>query len=209
MTYEPEVHHRRSIRLQGYDYSQPGMYYVTICTQGKEHWFGEVVEGEMIANEAGRMAEQQWKGLPQRFPNATLDEFVIMPNHIHAIIQIVGAIHELPRQSNAQGPVGAIHESPLPCPHRRPNRAIHESPHESNTPPRRRGMMLSKIVGYFKMNSAKRANQMSGKSGHPVWQRNYYEHIIRNEDELRNIREYIRTNPLRWASDPEFTGKTP
>jgi REP element-mobilizing transposase RayT len=181
MPYDPKIHHRRSIRLPGYDYSQTGAYFVTICAHQKKHLFGEVIEGEIKTNEIGEMIRLYWNHLPRRYPNVELDEFVLMPNHIHGIIRIVRAVHEPPLPPNAVKFVrGAIRESPL-----------------------RRKMLLAKIIGYFKMNTAKRINEIRGVAGVPVWQRNYYEHIVRNNDELNKIRDYIATNPLRWPTDPE------
>lgn len=182
MEYDPEIHHRRSIRLPGYDYSGEGAYFVTICTHQKKHMFGEVVEGEMKPNECGEIIALYWNHLSRRYPSIELDEFVLMPNHIHGIIRIVGAIHESPLRSIRETPAGAIHESPLR---------------------KRRKMLLSKIVGYFKMNTAKRINETRNTPALAVWQRNYYEHIVRNDDELNKIRDYIATNPLRWSTDPE------
>lgn len=183
MEYDPKTHHRRSIRLSGHDYSAPGAYFVTICTHQEKHTFGEIVEGEMNPNEHGKIIRSYWKSLSRRYPEVELDEFVLMPNHVHGIIRIVGAIHESPLPANTvKFARGAIHESPLP---------------------NRRQMLLAKIIGYFKMNTAKRINEMGGVACVPVWQRNYYEHIVRNDDELNKIRDYIATNPLRWLTDPE------
>jgi REP element-mobilizing transposase RayT len=174
MKYNPDIHHRRSIRLQGYDYSQNGAYFVTLCTQNRECLFGEIVNGEMILNEQGKIVEQCWNDLSNHYDNIELDAYVIMPNHFHGIIFItdtvdnvdnVGAIHELPRQQQ------------------------------------RRKMLLPKIIGRFKMNSAKQINQIRNTPGIPVWQRNYYEHIIRDEKSLENIRNYIINNPLQWYYD--------
>ncbi|MEJ5264492.1 MAG: hypothetical protein WHT29_04170 [Bacteroidales bacterium] len=137
MRYVPQKHRRRSIRLKGYDYSQPGGYYVTLVTQNRECLFGDVVDGKMVLNEAGRIVEWIWYDLPNHVANVKLDEFVVMPNHVHGIIMImandhVGAIHELP-----------LHELPQ---HELPQR---ESPqHES--PLQRRNMTLPKIIGRFK-----------------------------------------------------------
>ncbi len=88
MKYDPQKHHRRSIRLKGYDYSQAGAYFVTICTQNRECLFGDIVDGEMMLNDAGQMVEQCWYDIPLHFPHAGLDEFVVMPNHIHGIVVI-------------------------------------------------------------------------------------------------------------------------
>jgi REP-associated tyrosine transposase len=169
--HDPGIHHRRSIRLRGYDYSQPGFYFVTICAHEKRHLFGEVVEWEMRPNDFGRAVESCWRGLAPKCPEAHLDAFVLMPNHVHGLIEIL------------RHPVGAIHELPLRAP--------------------RRGMMLSKIVGRFKMVAAKRINEMRGTPGAPVWQRNYYEHVVRNDRELAMIRNYMLENPARWDADPE------
>ena len=192
MKYNRQIHHRRSIRLQGYDYSQNGAYYVTLCTQNRECLFGEIVKGEMILNEYGKIVEQCWNNLSNHYDNIELDAYVIMPNHFHGIILItdtvdnVGAIHELP-----------LHELPL---HESP---IHESPIQSpiQSPQQRRKMLLPKIIGRFKMNSAKQINLMRNTPGISVWQRNYYEHIIRNNKSLENIRNYIINNPSEWYYD--------
>ena len=199
MKYNPDIHHRRSIRLQGYDYSQNGAYYVTLCTQNRECLFGEIVNGEMILNEYGKIVEQCWNNLSNHYDNIELDAYVIMPNHFHGIILItdtvdnvdnVGAIHELPLHELPLHEL-PLHELPL---HESP---LHESPiHES--PQQRRKMLLPKIVGRFKTNSAKQINQMRNTPGISVWQRNYYEHIIRNDKSLENIRNYIINNPSKW-----------
>jgi REP element-mobilizing transposase RayT len=199
MKYNPDIHHRRSIRLQGYDYSQNGAYFVTLCTQNRECLFGEIVNGEMILNEYGKIVEQCWNDLPNHYDNIELDSYVIMPNHFHGIIIITDTVNNVDNVDN----VGAIHELPL---HELP---LHESPiHELplhktpiQSPQQRRKMLLPKIIGRFKMNSAKQINQIRNSSGVPVWQRNYYEHIIRNEKSLEDIRNYIINNPLEWYYD--------
>ena len=176
MKYNPDIHHRHSIRLQGYDYSQNSAYFVTLCTQNRECLFGEIVNGEMILNEYGKNVEQCWFNLPNHYHNIALDAYVIMPNHFHGIIFITDTVDN----------VGAIHELPL-----------HELPLQQQ----RRKMLLPKIIGRFKMNSAKQINQIRNASGVPVWQRNYYENIIRNEKSLENIRNYIINNPSEWYYD--------
>jgi len=180
MKYDPEKHHRRSIRLKEYDYSQPGAYFITIVTQDRMCLFGEVVDGKMRLNAFGEIVAQTWYELPNHTPNVALDACIVMPNHMHGIIVItdahVGAIHELP-----------LHELPLHA---------------------RRRMLLPKIIGRFKMVSAKGINKIRNTPGVPVWQRNYYEHIIRNVDALNRIRQYITDNPMRWASDRENLYRT-
>ncbi|ABB31308.1 hypothetical protein GeomeDRAFT_1864, partial [Geobacter metallireducens RCH3] len=175
MTYNPDIHHRRSIRLREYDYSSGGVYFVTMCVQGRECLFGGVVDGVMQLNEAGRMVVGTWHGLAERFPNMTTDEFIVMPNHVHGIMVV--------QENEIGGGVGAIHELPLQV--------------------ARRNMVIPKIIGYFKMNTAKQINIMRGSAGIPVWQRNYYERVIRDEREFTSIREYIRCNLLKWADDEE------
>ncbi len=163
--------HRRSIRLKEYDYGQAGAYFVTICTQQRECLFGGIIEGKMHLSEAGKEVQSIWGKLPQRYPHTGIEVHIVMPNHFHGIITI---------------DVGAIHESPL-----RMSTVIHS----------RRKMLLSKMVGYFKMNSAQQINHLRTTRGQPVWQRNYYEHVIRNEIDLKEIREYIENNPLKWLED--------
>jgi len=108
MRYDPNRHHRRSIRLSGYDYSQAGAYFITICTQDRACLFGDVVDGEMRLNDAGRVAQQCWRQIPAHFPNVELDEFVVMPNHVHGILVItdVGAKNFSPLHLTEQIPHG-------------------------------------------------------------------------------------------------------
>ncbi len=164
---------RRSIRLHGYDYRQNGAYFVTICTHNRTLLFGEIVDGEMRLNEAGQVAQRLWDELPQHFSHVDTDAFVVMPNHVHGIIVI------------ANTHVGARHASPL--------RHSHKSPRAA----------LGTIVGSYKSAVTKQVNRDRGTPGVPVWQRNYYEHIIRNEASLQHIRNYIIHNPAKWPDDPE------
>jgi len=188
MNHHKQHKNRRSIRLRGYDYSSPGEYFITICTQNRELFLGDVVNGEMVLNDIGVIARDFWNRIPERYEHVVLDAFVVMPNHIHGIICIeyhpghpAGAIH----------PVGAIHELPL---------------RDGNSGPetyrkQRRQMLLSKIIGWYKMNVAKQANILLNNSGNRFWQRNYYEHIIRNEKSLHRIKDYIINNPAQWDDD--------
>ena len=184
MRYNPDVHHRRTIRLRDYDYSTAGAYFVTICTFERECLLGDAVDGEMRLNGMGQIVATIWDSLPERYPDVDADAFVIMPNHIHGIIVINGDVQ-----------VGAIHESPdLDLPQH--ERAIRESPL-----PNRRTMTLSKVIGYLKMNTAKRINQLRDNPGASVWQRNYYERVIRNDQELQSIQQYVVDNPAKWQED--------
>lgn len=192
--FDPQKHHRRSIRLKGYDYSSEGAYYVTIVAQGRDCLFGEIVDGEMRLNEAGEMVVRWWNELPNKFPNIELGEFIVMPNHFHGIIFI------MPN-------VGAdLHV----CPDGEENTSIQKgehigSPQQAGSPQR---IPLSQMIQWFKtmttneyIRGVKQSNwkPFIGK----VWQRNYYEHIIRNERELQQKTDYILMNPSRWDEDDE------
>jgi REP element-mobilizing transposase RayT len=162
---------RRSIRLQGYDYSQAGAYFVTVCTQNRECMFEDIGNGKMQLNDAGRVVESVWDGLPGYYAHVELDVMVIMPNHFHGIIVLA--------------PLGAgLKPAPTPAP----------------TPATvRHG--LSEIVRALKTFSSRRINELRQTPGAKLWQRNYWEHIVRNEPELNRIREYIHNNPAQWALD--------
>ncbi|MEW6526127.1 MAG: transposase [Spirochaetota bacterium] len=170
-----KIHNRRSIRLKGYDYSQIGAYFVTICTHNREFLFGNISDGKMILNDYGKIVEQCWYDLPNHYNNIELHEFVVMPNHFHGIISIV---------TTDNTPVGAIHESPLQL--------------------QRRKMLLPKIIGRLKMNTAKQINIIRNTPGIPVWQRNYYEHIIRDDESFYRISKYIINNPINWEKDDYY-----
>jgi REP element-mobilizing transposase RayT len=194
MRSHPERHHRRSIRLKGYDYRQAGAYFVTICTQDRAFLFGQVVHDEMQLNDAGKMVYDVWNDLPAFYPGVQTDAFIVMPNHIHGIIILVGAD---PRVCPAQPSVGVG-----PC-------AYPGQPQEMGQP---QGVAptlgLPDVVHRFKTMTTKRyADGVKRLGWEPfrgrLWQRNYYEHIIRNEESLNRIREYILTNPMRWELDRE------
>ena len=155
---------RRSIRLPGYDYAQAGWYYVTICTQHKQCFFGEIADGLMQLNAAGSEAQDQWQDLPNRFLGVTLDEFVVMPNHIHGIIVIAPKI------------AGAIDAIPSPT--------------------------LGEIARTFKAVSTRFIRLRHAEQF--AWQRNYFERIIRDENELLNVSRYIIENPQRWQTDHDY-----
>jgi putative transposase len=178
MTFDPSRHHRRSVRLHGYDYAQEGAYFVTVCIQGKACLFGEVVDGAMRLNEAGRMVEEWWNELKCKFPDREIDEYVVMPNHFHGIV-IVGADLCVRPDVARQSKEGAHAGAPLP-----------------------------KIIQWFKtMTTNAYLHGIKGNGWPPfpgrLWQRNYYEHIIRDEASLDRIRQYVLDNPGRWADDPE------
>ncbi|HUF53481.1 MAG TPA: transposase [Dehalococcoidia bacterium] len=194
---------RRSIRLPGYDYRQSGAYYVTICTHGRECVFSD----ETLA----AAVKRAWRVVASA--SGPLDEFVVMPNHVHGVIWIaesgtsVGVQQQYRWYSDERrGTAGMVYQmahggvaAPLrPEPRLTPATtaafAFAKRPVEAGS--------LSAIVRTFKSASAKRINRLAGTPGAPLWQRNYYEHVVRDEDDLRRIREYIRDNPAKWAEDP-------
>ncbi len=195
MKYNPDKHHRRSIRLQGYDYSQPGIYFITLCTQNHECLFGEILNGEMRLNEFGKMTQQCWLEIPHHFPHVKLDEFVIMPDHIHGIIilnDIVGAKNFSPQPSNNFSPQPSNNFSPQPMP----------TPQQNITPFRSPSKTIGSIIRGFKIGVTKGFRQ--NMDIYVVWQRNYYEHIIRNKVELNRMRQYIIDNPKKWKTDENY-----
>jgi REP element-mobilizing transposase RayT len=182
MRYDPRTHHRRSIRLAGFDYSRAGAYFVTICAHNRELF----LQAESV-RDAVRTA---WYELPERFPGVVLDEFVIMPNHIHGIIILEGRTASsvptvLGAASGAPTPSGAASGAPTPL------------------GAARRAPALGRVVRAFKSLSGIEANRALGRSNRPFWQRNYHEHVIRDEGELNAIRQYIQTNPGNWPDDPD------
>jgi len=203
---------RHSIRYRGYDYAEEGAYFVTFCTQDRHHLFGEVEEGKMNLNGFGSMVSKQWNELPVKFSNLEMDIFTVMPNHLHGIIWIVGA--GSPRPPSPQTPDLPSPQTPdLPSP-QTPDLPSPQTPDPpinmragadmkmragAVTAPLR--ITLGKIVGYFKYQTTKSINLCWGTPGYPVWQRNYYDRIIRNEFELNAIRRYILENPQRWHED--------
>ncbi|OKH40460.1 hypothetical protein NIES2119_02235 [[Phormidium ambiguum] IAM M-71] len=250
MKYDPNKHHRRSIRLQGYDYSQSGLYFVTICMQNRACLLGEIQMGQIKLNSAGEMIYRWWNALPDKFPSVVIDAFVVMPNHFHGIIVItnnpVGADQcvcpnppvcpnddnsdrtrvpgahtdqgahagaPLPKSTDRDGDVGADQCVCPPCVC--PNPPV--CPNDDNSDRTRihgthtdqgahTGAPLPTMVQWFKtMTTNEYIRGVKNLGWEPfnkrLWQRNYYEHIIRNEESLQHIREYVHTNPLKWEED--------
>ena len=174
---------RQSIRLQGYDYSQAGAYFITICTQNRLHLFGRIVDGEMILNDAGKIIFDQWMCLSQRFHTIELHECVVMPNHIHGIIEITNA-------ADTVG-VGLV-------PTRDKNATERATTRVTPT--------VGYIVGAYKSLTTTRyidgVKQLGWQRfNKKIWQRNYWEHIVRDEKEYHRIAQYIIANPLKWEMD--------
>lgn len=202
MAFDPEVHHRRSVRLSGYGYSQSGAYFLTLCVREMRPLFGRVAEGKMDLSPTGLIVQDCWLEIPRHFRRVELDEFVVMPNHLHGILLFtvgtrrhapaapdVGARHGVPDVAD----VGGRHAVPR---WRRPVLEEFARPVSGS---------LATVIRLFKQAVTKRARalRVGARHGVPlqIWQRDYYEHIIHDGGELGKIREYIAGNPLRWACD--------
>lgn len=191
---------RRSIRLPGYDYAAPGAYFVTICTAGKECLLGDVSEGDMALSDAGRVAAYCWEALPRHFGRLELDAFVVMPNHVHGILIL------------RDGDVGATqpdHDGCRPTDVRAPNASSLALAASPPSPNGTRPGSVGAIVQNFKAVSTRKLNRMRALPGVRFWQRDYYDHVVRDDAELRRIREYIARNPLRWERDSLYVPSAP
>jgi len=179
MNYNSDIHHRRSIRLKGYDYSQSGAYFVTVCTHNRECLLGEITDGEMVLNEFGKIVADEWIKTGEIRDEIELDAWVIMPNHFHGIVMI----------RRGDRPVAPTPVAPTPV---APTPAALPGP---------RPKSIGSLMSGFKSAVTKRINEIRKTPGAKLWQRNYYEHIIRNEKSLENIRNYIIHNPAQWEED--------
>ena len=195
MGFNPEIHHRRSIRLQNFDYSKSGAYFLTVCSHKREQIFGLIENDEMKLNEIGKIVQSVWNELLKQFPNIRTDEFVVMPNHVHGIIWInpsdVGARFIAPNQTKATNQTNV------------PNSICSKNGMDAffHLGAMNRAPTLGIVVRYFKGKTAFLVRKMG--YSYFRWQRNYYERIIRSESELNRIREYIRKNPSNWENDAE------
>ncbi len=182
---------RRSIRYEGYDYSSAGAYFVTLVTHHWDHLFGEVEKGVMRLNDYGVIVKEEW------FKSATIrkeieldiDEFIIMPNHIHGIVQIIDSISTINIEEDTANLVRAYGHTPVPT-------SQLKSPSKT----------LGAMVRSFKGSVTTRINTLRKTPGQPIWLRNYYEHIIETEKEYFNISNYIHENPGNWGEKDEFFG---
>ncbi len=273
MPYNPHIHHRRSIRLKGYDYSQEGLYFITLCCQDRACLFGEIIDGKMKLNDTGKIVDECWTEIPNHFPNSILHEYIVMPNHIHGIIELksvfaaaaVGAENFPPNTvsndeiiippnigsnddfiippnagsndiiippntgtNNDNGsndidiPPNAGSDDEIVIPPNTgsdddngsndmnisPNHGAENDNGSNNgirandySPLRQRSPSntIGSIVRGFKIGVTKWMRQNTAVKN--VWQRNYYEHIIRNESSYQTISKYIVNNPANWAED--------
>jgi REP element-mobilizing transposase RayT len=160
--------------LKGYDYAQVGAYFITIVTEHRTCLFGNIIDNKMYLNSAGQVVQSVWTQIPEHFSGIDVDTFVVMPNHVHGIILITNKVRDS---------VGAQHAAP--------------------SEPNVQAGSIGAIIRSFKSAVTKQYNKESVRRALRIWQRNYYEHIIRDENALIRIRDYIATNPTRWSSDPE------
>ena len=207
--YNPKIHHRKSIRLKGYDYSQAGFYFVTICCQHRACLFGGIVDGAMILNDAGKMVINEWLKLKKRFKNIELQEYVVMPNHFHGIVEIVGATLVV-AQNNATtyNVMGNIRKgqpqgiAPTDKTIAHTDKTVDHTDKTVDHTDKTVGDMVGAFesittVEYIRCVKNNHWQPFDGK----LWQRNFWEHIIRNENEYRRITQYILDNPKKWAMD--------
>ena len=179
--FDPQKHHRRSIRLKDYDYSQPGAYFVTMVTWQRKVLFGDVVDGEMVLNEFGKIVQKWWQEIPIHFPNVETGAFVIMPDHVHGVI-LIGEHRDTVSVSKDY---------------------IYHQIHGVETTPRQMPT-LGQIVAYFKYQSTKEMNLLDNTGTiTKFWQRNYYEHIIRDDGDYHRVEQYIQANVSNWSNDKE------
>jgi len=215
MPYNPNIHHRRSIRLLGYDYAQAGLYFVTICLQHRECLFGQVLGGEMIHNDAGLMVLRWYREMENKFPDIRCHEMVVMPNHFHCIVENVGADLRVRPDENILGEqIGRADTQvgPNGLPLRADENAdlINGQTHRSApTQVCPNGSPLHRVVQWLKTMTTNEYIRGVKTLGWPpfdgkLWQRNYYEHIIRNEESHNKIADYILNNPAHWAEDMLF-----
>lgn len=191
--YNPNIHHRKSIRLKGYDYSQAGLFFITICVQDRKCLFGEIVNGAMILNDAGQMVEKWYRELENKYPDKKCHEMVVMPNHFHCIIENVVTVWADLRV----------------CPYDTPNQSIITPTVSIDAPPvsgEHKGSPLHRAVQWFKtMSTNEYIRGVKNLGWEPfngkLWQRNYWEHIIRDEQSYQRISEYIINNPKNWNND--------
>ena len=173
--------YRKPNRLAGYDYNQDGFYFVTICTKDRETYFGEIKEGIMELNQWGKIVDQCWREIPDHFKNIFIDEYIVMPNHVHGIILIH---HETSLESMGQSLVGTRYTLSLP----------------TEDVDARRHEKIPVVIGSFKASVSRKINNVQHEFQFQ-WQRSYHDHIIRNDIALQKIRQYILDNPLKWNED--------
>lgn len=184
MKFNPDKHHRRSIRLKGYDYSRPGAYFVTICVHDRECLFGDISDGQMHLNEYGKIVQTEWLKSSEIRDEIELDAYQIMPNHFHGIVIIQDGAINRDRGDRPIAPAWPIAPT-------------------STSAFKMRPKSLSSLMAGFQSPVTSKINQLRGTPKQDVWQRNYFDRIIRNDNELNRIRKYIIENPMKWNLDKE------
>lgn len=195
---------RRSIRLKNYDYSQGGRYFITICCQDRTSLFGKIDKGEMILNEAGKMIASEWLALKNRFPNIELDEYIVMPNHFHGILRINDKKAIVPSNNTVGASLVDVQNN-----NNNNNKGSHKGiPQQQpqGISPTDINPTVGNIIGAFKsITSVEYIRGIKTKNweqfNNRLWQRNYWEHIIRNDDAFDRISQYIKNNPRKWSED--------
>lgn len=200
--YNPHIHHRRSIRLKGYDYAQAGLYFITICVQNRECLFGEIINREIALNEFGKIAFNEWQNTIETRKNIALHDFIIMPNHIHGIIEITDILNtsseekkEIGKFQSPSQTIGSIIRGYKIATIKRIKELINNNSSTGE-------LQFAPTAPTAPTNIAPAAPTEIIKSlNYKIWQRNYYEHIIRNEQSYQNISNYIINNPAKWVED--------
>lgn len=225
MPHKPIIPIRRTTRIPEYDYTQQGAYFITICTHLKKHIFGEIKSGNMNLSPLGEIAYYQWLQLPNRFSNIELDAFVIMPNHIHGIIIITKNNNPTPRRGEAgesrhnsppKNPISPVYpeimflacEGSPDLSNRVSSQALTSNSYPPTISPSPHGTVsgsISAIIQNYKSLTSRKINTLLRSKNNPVWQRNFYEHIIRDETDYDRIVEYIDNNPISWSDDKYFS----
>jgi REP element-mobilizing transposase RayT len=210
MPYYPDQHQRRSIRLREYDYSTPGAYFVTICVEGRKCSLAHIVEDQVRLTASGEIVADCWASLPNRFGDIQLDTSVVMPNHFHATILLVGARFIAPTACPTEGPDlpgdvirGGASARNAGHQHASGEGAINRAPTMASSCGGQ-VVTLGEVVRTFKAASAIRVRREVDPGF--AWQRNYFERVLRDEERLARARRYVAENPARWADDPEGAG---
>ena len=180
MKYDPDIHKRQNQRLKEYDYSTEGAYFVTVVAKDRECLFGEIVDSEMVLNDVGMVVRNEFQRTEKLRDNVIIDSLIVMPNHVHTIIYIDrrGVSLERPKNDDIDRATHRI------APTLRPNTS-------------------GSIIGQIKSITTKKINKIHNNPGNKIWQRNFYDHIIHDDDDLNQIREYIMNNPINWDEEDE------
>lgn len=186
-----QTRQRKQLRLKGYDYSQCGSYYITICTQNRSCLFGDVRYGEIVLNDYGKIVQNEWCKTGEIRENIFVEDFIVMPNHIHGIIRVDDDATKGHMQCGNRGD-GDVKNGHMQC-----------AP-TGNSFGGSVSNSISTIVKLFKSTTTRQIKQIRNASKSSIWQRGFYDHIIRDEDDLNRIREYIFTNPAKWEEDKYY-----